>query len=58
MRGLLLPTTDAGVAIQVAVLVGLTGVLVWRLRADRDVARLVVGLGLLTMGAVALRALH
>ena len=58
MRSLLLPTTDAGVVLQVALVAVVTGLLVWRLRRDRDVTRLVVGVALLLLGAIAVRALH
>lgn len=58
LNRLLLPATDVGVAIQVAVLViALVGA--WRLsRAHRHWRPAIVGVGMLVLGLMGLRAAH
>lgn len=54
----MLPTTDAGVAIQLA-LVGVMGLLGWLvLRRNRDARLFVFGATLFGLGLIGLRALH
>jgi lipoprotein signal peptidase len=55
---LLLPTTDAGVAAQVVIAATVFAGLVWRLWANRDARIFVIGLAMLTFGAMGVRALH
>lgn len=58
VRDLMLPTTDAGVAIQLA-LVGVMGLLGWLvLRRNRDARLFVFGATLFGLGLIGLRALH
>lgn len=55
---LALPRTDRGAATQ-AVLAGLLfGLVLWRVRSDRDLRTFVVGLATLTLAWFALRTLH
>lgn len=55
---LLLPTTDAGVAVQVVALVLATGVALWAVRRHREAVLLVVGIATFLAGLMALRAVH
>lgn len=55
---LLLPRTDAGVAVQVAVLVLLVTVGIAKTWHAPDLRRLVVGAGMFVLGLMALRAVH
>jgi hypothetical protein len=55
---LLLPTTDAGVAVQFGLLVVIATTSAWFARHNRDVLRLVIGLTLLAAGLMAIRAIH
>lgn len=58
VRELIFPTTDAGVAIQLALVV-VAGTLAWvLLRRQRDARLLVVGATLFGLGLIGLRALH
>jgi len=54
----LLPSTDAGVALQFGLLFGSTTAGLWFTRRDRDLRRLVFGIGLLVAGLMAIRAIH
>lgn len=58
MRDLLFPTTDAGVFVQVAVLVVAVSIGLWGTRRRPDARLLVVGAGLLLFALVGLRAAH
>jgi hypothetical protein len=55
---LLLPSTDAGVAVQFGLLLVLAVAGAWFARHNKDVLRLVVGLTLLLAGLMAVRAIH
>ncbi|MDK1018184.1 MAG: hypothetical protein QGD89_02100 [Actinomycetota bacterium] len=58
MLDILLPATDGVVALQFAAAATAVVVGVWLTRKDRDSRRLVVGLGLLASGLMAIRAIH
>ena len=55
---LLLPTTDAGVAAQVVIATIVFAGLLWRLWANKDARIFVIGMAMLTFGAMGVRALH
>jgi hypothetical protein len=55
---ILLPSTDAGVAIQFGLLLGATTTGMWFTRHNKDLRRLVLGLGFLLAGLMAIRAIH
>lgn len=55
---LLFPTTDAGVGVQVVVLVLLTLVGLWFVRRSKDGVLFVLGLFVMTAALFALRTLH
>ncbi len=55
---LLLPHTDAGVAIQAALAFLALGGLLVVVRHDRDLRMLVLGVAVFTLGFFGLRALH
>jgi len=55
---LLLPKTDAGVAIQVILWAALLVGALFVTRKDKDLRLLAVGLGALTLGLLAARAIH
>lgn len=55
---LLLPTTDAGVLAQLIILLVAGIGLIWRFRKRPEARLLLVGLLLLGLGAMALRAVH
>ena len=58
MRDLLLPTTDAGVAVQAAIL-AVAFAVAWRVtRRSKDLRLLVVGSGVLLAALMGLRAAH
>ena len=59
IRDLLLPRTDAGVALQAAIAVVAMGVIWWSVRRSRREIRIfVAGLTVLVVAAFGLRALH
>jgi hypothetical protein len=58
MLDLLLPSTDAGVATQFGVLFVIVATGAWFARHNKDVLRLVIGLGLLSAGLMAVRSIH
>ncbi len=58
MRDIALPRTDAGVAVQLVVAVLIFGLALWRVRHDRDVRVLVLGVATITFAYFGLRALH
>ncbi|MEN8040763.1 MAG: hypothetical protein ABFR95_04600 [Actinomycetota bacterium] len=55
---ILLPATDAGVFFQIGLLVAVVATGSWLARKNRDVQRLVFGLGLLTFALMTIRAIH
>jgi len=55
---MLLPTTDAGVYVQVVVWFALSGVGLVLTRHNKDVRLLVIGLSILVFSLIALRAVH
>lgn len=55
---LLLPRTDAGVLAQVIVATAVFAGLTWRFRRNKDVRIFVIGLWVLTYGAMGVRAIH
>lgn len=55
---LLLPTTDAGVLAQLIIFLATGTGLMWRFRKRPEARLMVVGLSLLGLGAMALRAVH
>ena len=58
MEDLLAPTTDGGVAAQVALVVAAAAVAGWLVRRNRDAVVLVVGVLVMTMALFGVRALH
>jgi len=55
---ILLPSTDAGVALQFGLLFAATAAGLWFARHNKDFRRLVFGLGLMLAGLMAVRAIH
>ncbi len=55
---LLLPRTDAGVAVQLVVVVAVIAALLWRTWRQPDLRFLVAGAGFFTLGLFVLRASH
>ncbi|MEE8376500.1 MAG: hypothetical protein V3S26_09295 [Acidimicrobiia bacterium] len=55
---LLLPTTDAGVAAQLAVVFGVLAIALWRFWSNPEIRLLVIGSGIVVLGLMGLRALH
>lgn len=58
MSELLSPRTDLGVAVQVVVLLVLAAVGLWSTRARPDARLVVIGLAVLAVALVGLRAAH
>ena len=58
MMDLLLPTTDAGVILQLAVVTVVAALVLWRIRRNPDARLFVIGLWVLSIGAMGVRALH
>lgn len=58
MHDLLFPSTDAGVAAQVASLVVMTIGVTWQVRRERSLVMLTIGVAMLVVGWFGLRALH
>lgn len=58
LRNLLLPTTDAGVKIQLAIVMVTGSLLLWALRRDRDLRIFVVGVWICSIAFMGLRSLH
>ena len=58
MLDLLLPTTDGGVGVQLAIwaIVSVVGLIVTR--TNKDLRLLVIGLSVLTLGVMGIRAIH
>jgi hypothetical protein len=55
---LFLPSTDGGVAVQFAVWLVLSAAALWFTRHNKDFRLLAVGLSVLTLGVMAVRAIH
>jgi hypothetical protein len=55
---LLLPATDAGVAAQLAVVIVVVAIALWRFWSNPEIRLLVVGSGIVVLGLMGLRALH
>lgn len=55
---LALPRTNAGAFVQAAIAVMIFGIVLWRVRHDRDIRTFVVGVATLTFAWFALRTLH
>ena len=58
MDDLPFPATDVGVIVQVAVLVALSTGITWRVRRERALVLLTIGVSMLIIGWFGLRALH
>ena len=58
MLDFLLPTTDAGVALQLGLWATVTVVALAATRRSRDLRLLVIGLSILTVGLMGIRAIH
>ncbi len=58
MTDLLLPRTDLGVAVQLAVLAVVFAIALFVVRRDRDVRLLVIGLAFMTAAWSGVRTLH
>jgi len=55
---ILLPSTDAGVAIQLVGFIGLLVLMLWRFWSNPEARLLTFGLGLVVLGLMGFRALH
>jgi hypothetical protein len=55
---LLLPATDAGVAAQLAVVIVVVAIALWRFWSNSEIRLLVIGSGIVVLGLMGLRALH
>ncbi len=55
---ILLPRTDAGVAVQLAVIVPALGAAVWFVRRDRELRLFAIGVLVFVAALMALRTLH
>ena len=58
MKDILLPRTDAGVTFQFVVATAILGLLLWRVWRNKDARIFVIGLWLLTYGAMGIRTIH
>ena len=58
MRDLLLPATDAGVMAQLAAVAALWAISLWALRNRPDDRLLAIGVGLVLLALIGVRALH
>lgn len=58
MRDVLLPATDRAVAIQLLTVLVVIGVALWFVRRERALVELTVGVGLVLVGLMGIRALH
>lgn len=58
MEEILFPRTDAGVAVQLVIVIALFGLAFVRVRHHRDARLLVAGLAVFTLGLFVLRASH
>jgi ABC-type uncharacterized transport system permease subunit len=54
----LLPSTDGGVAVQLAIWFVLSTTALWFTRHNKDFRLLAIGLSVLTFGIMAVRAIH
>ena len=55
---ILLPRTDAGAGVQVLVVIALTAVAAVLVRRERSLVTLVIGVGMVVLGFIGMRALH
>ena len=55
---LLLPRTDAGVVVQLAALAAVTGIAVWSLRAKPEARLVAIGIAVVVLSLIGVRALH
>jgi len=55
---ILLPRTDAGAFVQVLVVIALTAVAAVAVRRERSLVTLVIGVGMVVLGLIGMRALH
>lgn len=55
---LLLPRTDAGVLAQLSIVLVASGIAIWALRKRPDAALVVIGVTVVTLSLMGLRALH
>ena len=58
MLDLLLPSTDGGVAIQLAMWAAISAVALLTARRNKDLRLLVIGLSVLALGLMGIRAIH
>ena len=58
VRDVLLPATDRAVAIQLVVVLVVIAAALWFVRRERALVELVLGLGLVLVGLMGVRALH
>lgn len=58
MTDLVLPRTDGGVAVQLVIVTLVFATALWLVRGEREVRVLVIGLWLVSYGAMGIRALH
>ena len=55
---LLLPTTDAGVAVQLCLAIVVLAIALWRFWSNPEARLVVIGSGLVILGLMGFRALH
>ena len=58
IRDMLLPETDAGVAVQLALVIAAWGLGFWLVRRRSEFRLVVLGIGLVTLGFIGVRAIH
>ncbi len=58
MLDFLLPSTDGGVALQLAIWYLLSAAALWFTRHNKDFRLLAIGVSVLTFGIMAVRAIH
>lgn len=58
MIDVLLPSTDAGVAVQIGAWILLAGIGIYATRRNPDVRLLVIGVAVAGLGVMAVRAVH
>ena len=55
---ILLPRTDAGAGLQALIVIALTAVAAVAVRRERSLVTLVIGVGMVVLGLIGMRALH